>query len=248
MGSASSDTRVDEVAPDIFRICTFVPEFQLQFSQFLIRDEEPTLIHTGLRSLFPAVREAVGRLIDLPSLRWISFSHFEADECGSLNEWLELAPRCEPACSLVGALVSVDDFSLRPARQLAEGDRLEIGRHVLRFCSTPQVPHGWDAGLLYDETTESLFCSDLLHQLGDLEATTSESNLVERFQAALREYGAGPFANYLPWTPKTRSTLDGLAALEPRHVLPMHGTTYDGDGGLLLREMAEMMQSELAEG
>jgi flavorubredoxin len=245
MSTGHSSTRVDEVAPDIFRICTFVPDFQLQFNQFLLRDEEPVLVHTGMRALFPAVEQAVASLIDVGELRWLTFSHFEADECGALNEWLERAPRSSAACSTVGAMVSVDDFAQRPARQLADGEALETGSHRLRFLSTPHVPHGWDAGLLFDELTGSLFCSDLLHQLGDVEPRSETGDLVGRFETAIREYDSGPLAGYLPWTPRTAAILESLAALEPKHALPMHGSAYCGDGGRLLRDVATMMQRTL---
>lgn len=150
--SAATDagTSIHEVAPDVFRISTFIPDFDLQFNQFLVRDEAPLLFHTGMRSLFPVVRDAVSRLIDPSTLRFISFSHYEADESGALNEWLALAPRAEAACSQVGAMVSVNDFALRPARALGQDEVIDTGRHRLRFRATPQVPHAWDAGLLLD--------------------------------------------------------------------------------------------------
>src|SRR5205823_3036710 len=150
----------------LFRLSTFLPEANMQFNQFLARDAEPLLFHTGQRALFPLVREAVARLIDPATLRWIGLSHFEADECGALNEWLALAPEAAPVCSFVGAMVSVNDFALRPARPLMDGEVLETGRLRFRFCSTPHVPHCWEAGLLFEETQQTLLCSDLFHQLG----------------------------------------------------------------------------------
>jgi len=179
-----SPTRIDEIAPELFRISTYIPAFGMQFGQFLARDEEPLLYHTGARSLFPLVRDAVARLIDPRQLRWIAFSHFEADECGSLNEWLALAPRAEAVCSFVGKAVSVDDFAARPSRALRDGEVLPTGRFRFRQLATPQVPHAWDASLLFEETQAALLCSDLFHQLGDVEPVTT-SDLVERFQAAL---------------------------------------------------------------
>jgi flavorubredoxin len=237
-------TNVTEVAPDVFRLCTFLPEIDLQFNQFLVRDDEPLLFHTGMRSLFPAVRDAVASVLDPATLRWISFSHFEADECGSLNEWLALAPRAQAACSFIGAMVSVDDFASRPARALRDDEVFSTGRHRFRFRATPQVPHAWDAGLLFEETKRAFFCSDLLHQIHDVEPVTKE-DVVARFRATLLEYEAGPFAHYMPYTPRTRPTLEGLAALEPRLLLPMHGSAFAGDGARALREMADVLHAVL---
>ena len=159
-------TTIDEVAPDVFRISTYVPEANLQFGQFLVRDKEPLLFETGMKGLFPAVRDAVAKVIDPTTVRWVAFSHFESDECGSLNEWLTLAPRAQAACSLVGAVVSVDDFALRPARALADGEEFTTGKRNFRFLHTPHVPHCWEAGVLFEETEGTLFCTDLLQQNG----------------------------------------------------------------------------------
>jgi flavorubredoxin len=237
-------TTVTEVAPDIFRLCTFLPEIDLQFNQFLVRDDEPLLFHTGMRSLFPAVRDAVASVLDPTSVRWISFSHFEADECGSLNEWLAVAPRAQAACSFIGAMVSVDDFASRPARPLKDDEVFSTGRHRFRFLATPQVPHAWDAGLLFDETERALFCSDLFHQIGDLEPVT-EADVVGRFRNTLATYEAGPLAHYLPYTPRTAGILERLAGLEPRVLLPMHGSAFVGDGARAIREMAGVLRDVL---
>ncbi len=152
-----------EIAPEVYRLAVFVPEINLEFSHFLVRDDEPLLFHAGLRSMFPLLREEVSRLIDLSKLRHIGFSHFESDECGALNHWLELAPAAQPVCGLVGAIVSVNDFSIRPARVLTREDTLSTGRYRFRFLPTPHVPHGWDAGVLFEESEKTLFCSDLFH-------------------------------------------------------------------------------------
>ena len=146
-----------EIAPEIYRLAVFVPEINLEFSHFLVRDEEPLLFHAGLRSMFPLLREAVSRLIDVSKLRHIGFSHFESDECGGLNHWLELAPAAQPVCGLVGAMVSVNDFSIRPARVLTRDDVLPTGRYRFRFLPTPHVPHGWDAGVLFEESGTHAF-------------------------------------------------------------------------------------------
>ena len=162
--------RIDEIATDLYRISLYVPDFDLQFNHFLVRDDEPLLFHTGMRGMFPAVREAVATLIDPAELRWISWSHFEVDECGALNEWLAVAPNATPVCGETGAMINIGDFSNRPPRGLKPDEVLETGRHRFRFVPTPHLPHGWDAGVLFEETERVLLCSDLMHQLGDVEA------------------------------------------------------------------------------
>ena len=235
---------VTEIAPDVYRISTFIPEADLQFNQFLIADAEPVLFHTGMRALFPVVRESVARVIDPSRIRWIGFSHFEADECGSLNEWLQIAPDAQPVCSTVGALVSVNDFSLRPARGMENDEILKTGKYSFRFLQTPHVPHCWEAGLLFEETKGTLLCSDLFHQGGDVEPIT-ESDVIERARKTLADYQAGPLANYMPYTKHTDSVMQRLAALQPRTIAPMHGSTYIGDGERALRELAVVMREVL---
>lgn len=236
--------RVDEIAPDIYRVSVFVPEINLQFNHFLVKDDEPLLFHAGLRGLFPIVREAVARLIDPAAIRHIGFSHFESDECGALNSWLEIAPHAEPVCGLVGALVSVNDFSNRPARVLTRDDTFSTGKYRYRFVPTPHVPHGWDAGVMLEETRGTLFCSDLFHQWGDREPLTRDS-LGERSREALLESEAGPFANYMPYTHHTGRVLEELAKYEPRALATMHGSSYEGDAGNQIRELASIMRDLL---
>ncbi|HET9269411.1 MAG TPA: MBL fold metallo-hydrolase, partial [Vicinamibacterales bacterium] len=166
-------TRIDEVAPDLYRISVYAEKFDLQFNHFLIRDEEPLLFHTGMRGMFPQVREALAKVIDPATLRWISWSHFEVDECGALNDWLAVAPKATPVVGVIGAMINIGDFSNRPPRALAPEERLETGRHRFRFVPTPHLPHGWDAGVLFEETDRVLLCSDLFHQLGDVEPVTT---------------------------------------------------------------------------
>lgn len=238
-------TVIDEIAPDLFRLSTYIRQADLQFNQFLLRDEEPLLFHTGLRTLFPLVREAAARLIDLAALRWISFSHFEADECGSLNEWLTVAPKALPLCGTIGATVNINDAADRRAHVLADGEVLETGRCRCRFLETPQVPHGWDAGLLFEETEGTLFCSDLFLQSGNVEATVGEDGLLGRCRQAFRAYEAGPLHYGFPLTARTLPTLARLAELEPRRLAVMHGSCYAGDGRAALRELAGLMQDEL---
>ena len=233
-----------EIAPDVYRISIFVPEINLEFSHFLVRDDEPLLFHAGLRSMFPVLREEVSRLIDLAKLRHIGFSHFESDECGALNHWLESAPAAQPVCGLVGALVSINDFSVRPARVLTREDVLETGRRRFRFIPTPHVPHGWDAGVLLEESERTLFCSDLFHQWGHREPAT-ESDILERCKEALIQAEAGPFANYVPYTHHTGRVLETLAHEKPKTLAIMHGSTYYGDGAQALRNLAAVMREVL---
>ena len=139
-------TSINEIAPDLFRLSIYVPDFDMQFNHFLARDEEPLLFHAGFKGMFPALREAVATLIDPTKLRHIAWSHFESDEIGALNDWLQLAPQAQPFCTLVGKLVSVDDFSIRPARGMTAEDVLSTGNYRYRFYRSPHLPHGWDAG------------------------------------------------------------------------------------------------------
>ena len=238
--------RVAEIAPDLYSISIYVREFNLRFNHFLIKDDEPLLFHTGMKRMFPLVRDAVARVIDPSSLRWISFSHFEADECGALNEWLALAPHAEPACGLVGAQVSVNDFALRHARVLAHDEILTTGKYRLRLRETPHVPHSWEAIVLFEEVTRTLLCSDLFTHEGDVEAST-ESDVVDRAKRALVEGQKGPFANAYPYTPLTEPTLHGLADLHPKQLAVMHGSTFVGDGGRALRDLALVMRQVLGE-
>jgi flavorubredoxin len=234
-------TTIAEVAPDVFRIATYVPEPDLQFGQFLVRDEEPLLFETGLKALFPAVREAVAKVLDPSTIRWVSFSHFEADECGSLNEWLSIATRAQAACSLVGAIVSVNDFAIRPARSLADGEEFSTGKRRFRFLHTPHVPHCWEAGMLFEETDGTLFCSDLLQQNGE-RPPVGGPELLGLCRQSMINYQNGPFANYFPYTPHTDGAFRRMAALEPKTLATMHGSVLRGDGAKALGELAGIIK------
>lgn len=237
-------TRITEIAADHYVISIYVREFNLRFNHFLIKDEEPLLFHAGMKQMFPLMRDAVARIIDPATLRWISFSHFEADECGALNEWLAIAPQAAPVCGLVGAAVSVNDFSMRPARVLAHDEILKIGRYRLRFRRTPHVPHNWEASLLFEEVTRTLLCSDLFTHEGDVEPLT-ESDVVDRAKSSLLEGQKGPFANAYPYTPFTEPILQGLADLRPARLALMHGSAFVGDGARALLDMAKVMREVL---
>ena len=239
-------TRIDEVAPDLFRISVYAEKFDLQFNHFLVRDEEPLLFHTGMRGMFPAVREALAKVIDPASLRWISWSHFEVDECGALNEWLAVAPKATPVVGVIGAMVNIEDFSNRPPRALAPEERLETGRHRFRFVPTPHLPHGWDAGVLFEETDRVLLCSDLLHQIGDLEPVTT-ADITGRYRHAVETYQQSPvLMDYVPYTDNTARQLAKLAALEPRTLAAMHGSTFVGDGASVLLACDDILRQALA--
>lgn len=240
--------QITEVAPDLFRMTTFLAPFDLQFSQFLVRDEQPLLFHTGPRALFADVHTAVASLIDVRTLRWIGFSHFEADECGSLPEWQQVAPQADAVCSLVGKLVSVDDcLALRPAKGMADGEVLHTGRYRFQFLATPHVPHCWESGLLFEETQRTLLCSDLFHQGGNGEPVT-HSDVVGRCRDVLMEYQQGPLANYLPYGTLTDPTLRRLAALNPQTLATMHGSVFVGDGTQALHDLAQVLREVLGGG
>lgn len=236
---------IDEIAPDLYRISTYVPEINLQFNQFIVRDDEPLLFHTGMRSLFPLVRDEVARVIEPSRIRWIGFSHFESDECGALNDWLQVAPSAEPVCSLVGAMVSVNDFAQRPARAMTDGEVLITGKYRFRFLQTPHVPHCWEAGLMFEETQNTLLCSDLFTHQGDVESQTT-SDVVGRFREGLIGDLQGPFANAYPYSSRTEDTLRRLASLTPKTLAIMHGSTFIGDGKRALDDLATAMREVLA--
>jgi len=237
-------TTVTEIAPDIFRISTYVPPADLSFNQFLIRDEQPLLYHTGMQRMFPRLREAVATVIDPSSLRWISFSHFEVDECGALNEWLDVAPSAQAVCSLTGVRVNIGDFASRKPRSLDKDEVLVTGKYRFRFYATPHLPHGWDSGMLFEEVSQTLFCSDLFHQNGDLEPVT-EANIIDRARQTLISFQAGPLPDYMPYTPNTERLLTELAGLKPKTLAIMHGSTYRGDGEKALLELAVVMREVL---
>jgi flavorubredoxin len=230
-------TTITEIAPDLFRLSIHVPELDLQFNHFVVRDQQPLLFHAGLKGMFPQLLDAVATLIDPAALRYVAWSHFEADEVGGLNQWLELAPLAEPVCTLVGKVVSVDDMALRPARGMTPADVLSTGTYRFRFLSTPHLPHGWDAGLLFEETRRTLFCSDLFHHFGDPPPLVSH-DLIGPALAAMEQMQQGPLDGYLPYTPQTNCLLDDLAALQPQTLALMHGSSHAGDSGPMLTELA----------
>ncbi len=238
------ESRITEVAPDVYRISTFHPQYGLQMNQYLVKDDEPFLMHTLMRGMFAVTREAVASLIDPSALRWIGFSHFEADECGALNDWLRVAPRAEAVCGFIAATVTLADCADRPARALADDEVLQTGRHRLQFLSTPHVPHSWDAGLFFETGDRTLLCSDLLFQPGDVQQLT-EGDVVGPAAEAIRASLTGPFARDMPYTSFTDATFRRLAALKPRTLCVMHGATYRGDGERALLDLASVVRETL---
>jgi flavorubredoxin len=234
--NSESNTRVDEIADRIYRISTPVSVIPggFTFNQFLVVDEAPLLFHTGLRKLFPLVREAVTHVLgDAARLRYLSFSHFEADECGSLNDWLAVAPRAEAVCSTTAAMVSVNDVADRPPRALADGEELSLGSRSVRWLDTPHLPHGWESGLLFETGTRTLLCGDLFTAGGADVPPLSSSDVLG---PALAMEAAVP---YLVHGPHVRPLLEKLARTEPRVLGLMHGSSFEGDGGRALRALAD---------
>jgi flavorubredoxin len=240
------DSTVSEIAPDTYRISTFNPDFGIQFNQFLITDDEPFLMHTGLRKMFPATLAALASVIDPAKLRWIGFSHFESDECGALNEWLKIAPWAQALCSTVGAIVMVNDFADRPPRPLADGEVLSTGAHRLRFLSTPHVPHCWDAGLFFEEVSSLLLCSDLFFHPGD-PGPLAGDEVVARAQDSIVQNLDGPLAKDMPYTPYTDDTLRRIAALKPRTMAVMHGSSFQGNGAAAIESLARFIKVTIGE-
>jgi flavorubredoxin len=229
-------TRIAEIADGIYRLSTFVPEVAppagFSFNQFLLMADEPLLFHCGHRSMFDSIREAVGSLMPVERLRWISFSHFEADESGSMNLWQERAPRAEVAHGRLGCDISLRDQSLRPPRALDDGEVLDLGGKRVRYLATPHVPHGWDAGLMFEETTGTLLCSDLLGQIGDGPA-------LARGDIVGPALDGEKLWRSMSVTPETFTTLERLADLKPRTLAIMHGSSLEGGGAPALRAFAE---------
>lgn len=233
--SHASSTRVDEIADGIFRISTPVPASVVPggftFNQYLIRDDEPLLFHTGPRMLFGAVSEAIERVIPLATLRHVSFSHVEADECGSLNRFLAVAPQSAPLCGQVAAMVSIGDLADRPPRVLADGERLPIGRHIIQWHDAPHLPHGWECGFLSETTTRTLLCGDLFTQFGEQHPAITEGDILGPSEAA--RIGMDYYAH----SPDTGRLLEKLAATAPTTLACMHGPAWRGDGAALLQSL-----------
>jgi flavorubredoxin len=238
--NSESNTRVDEIAPRIFRISTPVPPNPalpsgFSFNQILLAAEEPLLFHTGPRRLFPLVLDAVRHVLPPDTLRYVAFSHTEGDECGALTEWLAAAPRAVPLCSRVAAMTSANDASDRPARALAHGEQVDLGGQRVVWFDAPHVPHGWDCGYLGETTTRTLLCGDLFTQAGADTAPLTEQEIVgpsEAMRKAMDYYAHGK---------DTRLHLERLAAFEPRVLACMHGSAFSGDGRAQLLGLADAL-------
>lgn len=233
-----SGTNVQEVADGIYRINTpvvFEGGFAFSFNQYLIAADEPLLFHTGPRRMFALVREAVASVLPVESLRYVGFSHVEADECGSLNDWLAAAPGAVPLCSQVAGLVSVNDIADRAPKTLQDSETLDLGSHRLRWSDTPHLPHGWDSGLLSEERTKTLFCGDLFTQGGSKLPALTEDDILEPSEAFRANM------DYFSHTKHAGDILERLAATAPETLACMHGSAWRGDGAQLLRALASRL-------
>ncbi len=227
-------TNIQEVADGVFRINTPLKDVLggFSFNQYLVIDDEPLLFHTGPRRLFPLVREAVQSVMPVTKLKYVAFSHFEADECGALNEWLEAAPQAVPVCGMVAAMVSVTDVADRAPKALADGERLMLGAKTMRWLDAPHLPHGWDCGYLFEEKTKTLFCGDLFTQGGAETPALTESDILGPSEAFRKPL------DYYAHAPNGRELIERLAATAPRTLACMHGSAWSGDGAALLRALA----------
>ncbi len=231
-------TRIDEVDDGIFRISTPAPAIPggFSFNQYLSLDDEPLLFHTGGRKLFGAVRDGISRVMPIEKLRWVGFSHHESDESGAMNDLLAAAPHARPVCSRVGAMVQMADLADREPRALADGETMSTGRRRLRWVDAPHLPHGWDCGYLYDETSRALFCGDLFTQPGLGEQALTEGDILgpsEEFRARMDYHSATRNASRL---------IEKLAATGPRLLCCMHGSAWRGDGAKLLRALGAALE------
>jgi flavorubredoxin len=233
------ETRVAEIADGIHQLTTHIPEMDFSFNQYLITADEPLLFHTGPRKMFPLVSDAVARVVPVEQLRWISFGHVESDECGSMNDWLGAAPQSTVAQSMTGCMVSVTDLADRAPRPLADGEVLDIGGHRMRWIDTPHVPHAWEAGILYDETSRTLFCGDLFTRTGAYAPATTD-DIVGPAIAAEDIFRASSLA------PSSGATLRRLADLDVATLALMHGPTFTGDCRGALLDLADDFDKRIA--
>lgn len=231
----NAGTRIDEIADGIFRIATPAPGFS--FNQYLILDDEPLLYHTGLRGIFPLTRAAIETVTPVAGLRHIAFSHVEADECGALNEFLAIAPNARPLCSDIAAMVSINDIADRAPRAIADGETITLGRHRVTWIATPHLPHAWECGHLFEETTKTLFCGDLFTQGGGEHPPVTTGDILEPSEAF-----RAPF-DYYSHTANGKALIEKLAALNPRLLACMHGSAWRGDGAMMLRALGARLSA-----
>jgi flavorubredoxin len=236
-------TVTNEIADGIFRFSTWIPGGPpggFTFNQFLIRADEPLLFHTGPRRMFPVVSEAIAAIIPLSTLRWIAFGHVEADECGSMNELLAAAPHAQVAHGAGGCMVSLDDLCDRAPRSLRDGEVIDLGGKRVRHLDTPHVPHNWEARVLFEETTRTLFCGDLFSHVGDGPAITTD-DIVERAMATEEIFHATALSAV------TGTTIKKLAALEPATLAIMHGSSSQTACGASLERLADAYDAKVAQ-
>jgi flavorubredoxin len=231
-------TRLDEVGAGIYRICTPLDVIPggFTFNSYLVADDEPLLFHTGYRKLFPITLEAIGKVLPVEKLRWIGGSHFEGDEFGALNDLLAAAPGATPFGSEIGALTSLNDYAVRPARALPDGEEFSIGSRRMKWLYTPHVPHGWDCGILFDLSTRTLFCGDLFTQPGANMPPVTESEVLSASE------GMRGVMDYYAHATSTSKTFERLSDLQPSMLACQHGSAYRGDGAALLRELAATLE------
>ncbi len=232
-------TTIDEIADGIYRLYTPIETpgaGGFSFNQYLIVDEAPLLFHTGLRQLFPEVRDAIVRVMPIERLRYLAFSHFEADECGALNQFLAIAPAAEPVCGRIAAMLSVSDFADRAPRALADGETVSLGRHTVGWIDAAHVPHGWDCGYLMESTTKTLLCGDIFTQPGSIHPALTEDDILGPSEAFRHEL------DYYAHAGATRACLARLAGLGPTTLACMHGSAWRGDGAALLCALADSLE------
>jgi flavorubredoxin len=233
------ETSITEIAEGTYRLSTLTDAVPggFTFNQFLLLGDEPLLFHTGPKDMFGTVSDAVNTVIPVETLRWVTFGHWEADESGALNDWLAAAPQAELAVGAIGTMLSGNDQAIRPPRSLADGEVLDLGGKQVRWIDTPHVPHGWDAGLLFEETTGTLLCGDLLSQTGD--APTSMEDIVGP------AIGLEDMMSSTSLTPRTAPTVRQLADLRPSTLALMHGPSFSGDAVSALLALADYYQTRL---
>jgi flavorubredoxin len=233
-----SGTSVDEIAAGIYRISTPVSVVPggFSFNQYLIVDDQPLLFHTGLRKFFPQIQEAVGTVLPMSRLRYVSFSHFEADECGSLNQWLAVAPQAVPLCGQIAAMTSVEDIADRPPQVLADGETLSLGSHQVQWFDTPHLPHAWECGFLMETHTRTFLCGDLLTQPGANPPALTESDILGPSEAFRHQL------DYYAHAKNARAMLERLASAKPTTLACMHGSAWRGDGAQMLRALADSLE------
>ena len=236
--------RTDEVADGVFRLSTLVAEIAapaggFTFNQYLIRADQPLLFHTGPRHMFDDIRAAVERVTPVAGLRWLSFGHVESDECGSMNQWLAVAPAAQVAHGATACQVSLNDLADRPPRTLTDGEVIDLGGKRVRWIDTPHVPHAWESGLMFEETTGTLLCGDLFTAAGDGQPAVKRESIVEAAAATEDMFRASAL------TPLLGPTIRRLAALNPRTLAVMHGSCFAGDCAGQLNRLAEYYEGAL---